>query len=415
MPRERKRKPITADTQVKNAKGEGKPYKWPVREGLYLYVDGPKGRAAKTRSWRYDYRLHGKRETLTIGLYPDISFADAMEDHGKARRLVAKGESPAKAKQAHRERQKIASQNTVKALCERWYESKADARSQSWRENARRWLEKDVYPELGGKAIQHVSIDEIEALIRRVAKERGSKSAHYLRLMLADVYSAQSRALGLGNPARDLAGILEFSKGTPKGKPMQAKHIPALIEAIENAPARKQTKLAARLLLLTFTRKRELTDATWRELDLARAEWVIPAERMKLDRSHIVPLSKQAVLCFEYLKPLAGGSEFVFPNLGSQKKPMSDTTLNHFFHEIGYGHFTPHSARSTASTILNGQGFSADAIELQLAHVERNRTRAAYNYADKMEERRRMMQQWADFLNSLESGKVVSFKAGKAA
>ncbi len=406
---------MLTDTAAKNAKPKAKPYKLADREGLYLFV-GPKSEAGKpVRSWRYDYRLNGKRETLTLGRYPELSLADAREEHAKARKLVAKGESPSKAKRAHRERQRIAGQNTVKAVCERWYESKAEARSQSWRENARRWLDQDVYPALGSKSIQHVSIDELEALVRKVAKQRGAKSAHYLRLMLADVYSEQPRALGLGNPARDLKGMLDIPRGTPKGKPMPAKHIPALIEAVEKAPARQQTKLAARLLLLTFTRKRELIECPWAELDLQRGEWVISAERMKMDRPHIVPLSKQAILCFEFLKPIAAGSAFVFPNLGSQTRPMSDTTLNKFFHDIGYGHFTPHSARSTASTILNGQGFSADAIELQLAHVERDMTRAAYNYADKMEERRRMMQQWADFLDSLEEGKVVSLRSGKAA
>lgn len=405
---------MLTDTAAKNAKAKAKPYKLTDREGLYLYVTPKSGKAKGTRSWRYDYRLNGKRETLTLGRYPELSLAEAREDHARARKQVAKGESPAKAKQAHREREKLASANTVKAACERWYESRQAARSQSWRENCRRFLDQDIYPAMGSKAIQQVSIDELELLIHRVAKERGAASAHHMRLMLADVYSEQPRSLGLGNPARDLESPPR-QKGTPKGKPLQAKHIPALIEAIERAHARQQTKLAARLLLLTFTRKTELVHAPWSELDLPRGHWEISAERMKADRPHIIPLSQQAVLCFELLKPLAAGSLFVFPNMGSQTRPMSDTTLNKFFHDIGFPHFTPHSARSTASTILNGQGFSGDAIELQLAHVERNRTRAAYNYADKLEERKRMMQQWADYIDSLHDGKVVAGRFGKAA
>jgi integrase len=151
------------------------------------------------------------------------------------------------------------------------------------------------------------------------------------------------------------------------------------------------------LLLLTFTRKLELVHAPWTEVDLDRAEWVIAAERMKMGKPHVVPLSQQALQCFKELKSLAGSSPFVFPNLGNPRRPMSGTTLNKVFHEIGWDHFTPHSARSTASTELNKQGWSADAIELQLAHTERNRVRAAYNHADRMEERRRMMQAWADY------------------
>ena len=413
------RVPISTDTQAENARHEAKPYKRAVKNhpGLYLYVAE---KPSLVRSWRYDYRIGANRETLTYGQHPDLSLADAHEAHTAARKLVARGESPAKAKQAHIERQRIANANTVKAVCERWYEGRQKDRSQSWRENCRRFLDQDVYPLVGSKAIQNVSIDELEGLIRRVAKDRGPKSAHHLRLMLADVYSEQPRELHLGNPARDLVGVTKkllknAPKGTPKGQALPTKDIPALIHAIERSTARQQTKLAARLLLLTFTRKTELVHAPWTELDLERAQWKIPAARMKADRPHIVPLSQQAVVCFQLLMPLSGGSIYVFPNLGSYTRPMSETTLNKFFHDIGFPHFTPHSARSTASTILNGQGFSADAIELQLAHVERNRTRAAYNYADKMEERIRMMQQWATFLDSLEEGNVSSIRQGKAA
>lgn len=405
---------MLTDTEAKNAKAKATARKLADREGLYLYVGAKSGSGKPARSWRYDYRLNGRRETLTLGRYPELSLADARDEHAKARKLVAKGESPAKAKQAHRERQRIANANSVKAVCERWYGAREGAKSQSWRDNARRWLDEDVYPAIGTKAIQHVTADELEGIIHKTAKERGAASAHHLRLMLADVYSEQPRGLGLGNPARDIDSPPR-QKGTPKGKPIAAKHIPALIEAIERAPARQQTKLAARLLLLTFTRKAELVRVPWAELDLPRGQWEISAERMKADRPHIVPLSQQAITCFELLKPLAAGSEFVFPNLGSQTRPMSDTTLNKFFHDIGYGHFTPHSARSTASTILNGQGFSADAVELQLAHVEKNRTRAAYNYADKLDERKRMMQSWADHIDALCSGGNVVPMKGRAA
>lgn len=204
------------------------------------------------------------------------------------------------------------------------------------------------------------------------------------------------RGLKLGNPARDVDSP-EIPKGTPRGKPLAIKDIPALLDAADRYPGRPSTKLGIRLLLLTFTRKLELVHAPWTEVDLDRAEWVIAAERMKMGKPHVVPLSQQALQCFKELKSLAGSSPFVFPNLGNPRRPMSGTTLNKVFHEIGWDHFTPHSARSTASTELNKQGWSADAIELQLAHTERNRVRAAYNHADRMEERRRMMQAWADY------------------
>ena len=160
--------------------------------------------------------------------------------------------------------------------------------------------------------------------------------------------------------------------------------------------------------MLTFARKLELINATWDEIDLDRGEWVIPAERMKMDKLHIIPLSRQGVECFEKLQPLARGSCFVFPGLGSQNKPISAGTLNKVFTQIGWGgRFTPHGARSTASTGLNAQGWSTDAIERRLAHTERDVVRAAYNHADFMDERRRMMQAWADYLDGLCAGANV--------
>jgi integrase len=161
--------------------------------------------------------------------------------------------------------------------------------------------------------------------------------------------------------------------------------------------------------MLTFVRKSELIEATWDEINLDRAEWVITTERMKMNKPHVVPLSTQALECFRKLQPLACGSRFVFPNHGDPKKPMSASTLNMVYDRIGFGggRFTPHGARATASTGLNEQGWSADAIERQLAHTERDEVRAAYNHADFMAERRRMMQHWADYIDGLCAGADV--------
>lgn len=254
-----------------------------------------------------------------------------------------------------------------------------------------------------------MSSDDVERLVRQIAEKRGAKSAHYARLMLAGVFKSLPRNLGVGNPARDVAGVLELPKGKPRGRALSAKEIPAFLEAADRYPGRTATKLAVKLLMLTFVRKRELVEAPWEELDLKRGEWVISAQRMKMAKPHIVPLSRQAVECFEKLQPLAMGSKFVFPNLGDPKRPMSGSTLNKVFDEIGYrGRFTPHGARSTASTALNAQGWNADAIERQLAHTERDLVRGAYNHFDYLEERRRMMQAWADYLDGLSAGANVT-------
>lgn len=394
---------MLTDTKARAAKPRVTPYKLTDREGLYLHVS-----KTGAKSWRFDYRLAGARETLTIGRYPDVGLGAARDALSRARVLVARGESPAKAKQHQKATARVARANTLEALAEKWYAGRKDSRSESWRDNARRWLDKDIYPLLGAKPIREISADDIERLVRRIAEKRGVKSAHYARLLVAGVFKSLPRHLGLGNPARDVAGILELPKGKPRGRALSAKEIPLFLEAVDRYQGRTATKLAVKLLMLTFVRKRELVEAPWDELDLKGGEWVITAERMKMSKPHIVPLSRQAVECFEKLQPLALSSRYVFPNLGDPKRPMSASTLNKVFDEIGYGgKFTPHGARSTASTALNAQGWSADAVERQLAHTEHDLVRAAYNHSDFLEARRRMMQAWADYLDGLRAGGAV--------
>jgi len=411
---------MLTDTKARTARATGKPRKLTDRDGLYLFIT-TKG----AKSWRYDYRVAGSRETLTIGRYPDVPLTEARNGKRKpgfisladARAMVAQGDSPAKAKQANKAQMTLARANTVQALAEKWYATRASARSASWRDLSRRWLDQDIYPALGSKPIQEVTADDVERLVRKVAEKRGANSAYAMRLTFASVYKSLPRALGLGNPARDVAGVIELPKAKPKGRALSAKEIPAFLGAADRYPGRPQTKLAIRLLMLTFPRKRELIEATWDEVDLERGEWVIPAERMKMDKPHIVPLSRQAAECFEKLKPLAFGSDYVFPNLGNPKKPMGASTLNKVFDEIGWGgKFTPHGVRATASTWLNTQGkWPGDAIERQLAHTERDLVRAAYNHADHMEQRIAMMQAWSEYIDGLCSGKIVAGNFGRAA
>jgi integrase len=398
---------MLTDTKARAARAKQKPYKLTDREGLYLFVT-----QAGAKSWRYDYRLLGARQTLTIGLYPDISLTKARDRLAEARRKVADGVSPADAKQAVKAEAKIARANTVRALGQTWYQEREKSRSRSWRDNATRFLEQDIYPAIGNTPIRDVTAEDVERLVRKVAEKRGAKSAHYMRLTLAGLFKSLPRSLNAGNPARDVGTVIELPKPKPKGRPLTPKEIPAFLEAADRYAGRPQTKLAIRLLMLTFTRKRELIEAPWEEIDFKGGQWVISTERMKMDKPHIIPLSSQAVECFKKLKQLAGDSPYVFPNIGDPKRPMSGSTLNKVFDEIGYGgRFTPHGARSTASTILNSQGWPGDAIERQLAHTERDLVRGAYNHSDFMEQREKMMQAWADYLDGIAAGaKVVNLR-----
>jgi len=394
---------MLTDTKARAAKASRKPYKLTDRDGLYLFIT-PKG----AKSWRYDYRLAGARQTLTIGRYPDVPLERARKLHQGARERVAAGVSPAEAKQAGKAQAKIARANSVQALGEGWYRGRSASRSKSWCDNAKRFLEQDIYPAIGAKPIRDVTVQDVERLVHRVEEKRGAMSAHYMRLTLSGLFKSLLKSLHIGNPARDAGTVIELPKPKPKGRPLSAKEIPAFLEAADRYPGRPQTKLAVRLLMLTFTRKRELIEALWKEIDLERGEWVISAERMKMAKPHIIPLSRQVAECLKRLKELAGDSDYVFPNLGNPHKPMGASTLNNFFEQIGYGgKFTPHGARSTASTALNSQGWSADAIERQLAHSERDLVRAAYNHSDHLQERCKMMQAWADYLDGLCSGADV--------
>ncbi len=401
-------------TAVAKSKHTIKAYKLADGGGLYLYVAPIPSRA---RSWRYDYRIAGKRETLVLGQYPDLELAEAREAHRAARKLVARGESPSQAKRVAKLSKMLQTANTFAATAEEWFDKKKGDKSASWKDNVRRWLDKEIYPAIGRKPLADVTPADVLAMMRAMSESGKPKSAEYARQVVAQVFQYAIQNLRTKfNPAREVQGAIVIP-APRKRPPLSEKELPAFLHAIDRYCGRPETKLALRLLALTFTRKSELVEAQWPELDLDGAEWRIPAERMKAAERHIVPLAPQAVEAFRQLKQINGSSEYVFPNFGRLNAPMSGSTINAAFERIGYGNgkFTPHGLRKTASTILNEQGFRSDVIERQLAHAERNKVRAAYNHAEYLPERRQMMRHWADYLDGLASGNVLSFQNGKAA
>lgn len=384
---------MLTDKAVKAAKpAQGNRYrKLADQGGLYLWctTDG-------TRSWRYDYRLAGKRKTFTIGLYPEVSLAEAREHHSDARKLVGIGQCPVLIKRRKRQAAILGVENTVKAIAEAWYAELAPHKSESWRSGHRNRLDKYIYPAMGNLPITDVEAADVLALVKGI---KFPKTAEYVRQILTRVFSFAIVNLKVKtNPAREIQGVVMVPQAVHH-KPIAAKNIPAFIDKIDGYAGRIQTKLAAKLLLLTMLRKTELTEATWDEFDLDNAVWTIPPERMKRRLEHVVPLSKQALEAFQELQPMACGSRYVFPNFGNPRKPMCASTLNVVFDRLGLD-VSPHSLRATASTILNESAkFRPDVIERQLSHIERNRIRAAYNAAEYMDERREMMQWWADVID----------------
>ncbi|MBL8527556.1 MAG: tyrosine-type recombinase/integrase [Burkholderiales bacterium] len=401
---------MLTDKAIAAAKPGSKPYKLADQGGLYLFVTPTGG-----KSWRYDYRISGRRCTLVLGRYPDVPLRSrltpegiwiegARDQHEAARALVAQGIDPAAKKKEGKVFARESAANTFPTLAKLWKGEKAARRSNTWNDNATRWL-KDAEAAFGSRPAEEITPAAVLALLEKIKAERGARSAEYARQTFAGVFAAGVRTLRVkNNPARELAGWSEMPPAR-KQRPLSVAELPAFLAAVDRYPGRPETRLALELLLLTFVRKRELTEARWSEIDFDRAIWQIEAERMKARAAHIVPLATQALNRFRELRRLAPErSPFVFPNLGNPlHKAMGASTLNVAMGRIGFAHLPPHAIRGTASTILNGAGWGRDAIERQLAHAERDKVRAAYNFADYLKERTAMMQAWADTLDELRS------------
>jgi integrase len=406
---------MLSDVAIRDAKPRTKPYKLSDEKGLYLYVTPKTARYRKgCRSWRYDYRLAGKRRTVAYGHYPDVTLADARDRHSEARRLVARGLDPVAARRKSKEEAARSAVNTFRAIAETWHAELAPHRSAVWQKNTRRWLDARIYPTIGDRPADLIEPGEILDLIRGIANEGHANSAECIRQLVSRVFRYGVRNMRCkSDPAHVCRGSIVVPPAVHH-RPLSAKELPGFLEAIESYGGRYPTIAAVRLLLLTMVRKSELLGARWGELDLDSTEplWRIPMARMKARADHLVPLAHQAAALFLEQKKFACGSGFVFPSLGRLDEHMSTTTLNRMFERLGVA-VTPHGLRATASTILNESGhFRPDVIERALAHADRDRVRASYNTAQYLPERRRMLQYWADLLDALKQNEtnVVPFR-----
>ena len=274
-----------------------------------------------------------------------------------------------------------------------------------WRAQAEAWLKNDVYPVIGERPVKDVGPADVLDAMRRF-EERGARtSAERLRSMLSRIFRYTVRNLRAdSDPAHAVKGAVTVPE-TKHHPTFKLNDLPAFLEKVEAYPGRRETYLGMRLLLITFVRKTELANAEWSEIDPDAAEWRIPARRMKTREEHVVPLSTQSVETFKELKSLSNTSQFVFPNRNDPRRPMGPSRFNDMIRAIGYtGIFSPHGARSLASTALNELGWRPDAVERQLAHAEQSKVRAAYNRAEYLDERREMMQQWADMVDAVAQG-----------
>ena len=403
--------PLT-DTRIRNAKPQEATYKLSDGGGMYLLVT-PDG----ARYWRLDYRYAGKRRTLALGVYPTVSLANARTRREEARALLAKSTDPSVIKKATKRAAKIASENTFEVIAREWVASQRNRLAPRYSALILARLEADIFPQIGSRQIVDIGAPELLEALRKVEKRGVIETARRLRQTCGQVFRyAIATGRAKDDPSPALRGALG-SPGRPRGhKAMALKEVPTFLSALEVYDGDPRTRLALRLMILTFARTTELRAARWSEFEnLEKNEplWRIPAERTKMKREHIVPLAPQAAAVLRDLRILPGSatSPCLFPS-PSREGYMSNNTMLYALYRMGYhGRATIHGFRAMASTALNEMGFRPDVIERQLAHQEQNAVRAAYNRAEYLDERRTMMDQWANYLDVLATGNIVPFKA----
>jgi integrase len=405
------------DQSIKAIQVVEKAQKFADEKGLYLYVT-PTG----LKSWRYDYRSNGKRVTVTFGRYPEVSLATARRKHLDARAALASGTDPAQQKKIQKLERRNALSNTFDNVANAWFAGKEARRSAVWRETHSLYMRRDLSPYIGRLPLSEISSETLLAVLEGARVRSGAKTADRVRRTAVQIFDYGKRKLMVSlNIARGLAGWADGDMPAKQHRAwLKASELGGFLTALDGYPGYLTTKSAAILLLLTFVRKRELIHAKWNEFDFDTNVWTVPPERMKMPTEekgrrhggHQVPLSEQTIRVLRELKPLCSGSVYLFPSNSSLDKPMNASTLNMMFKRMGYdGLLTPHGLRATASTILNESGFRGDIIERQLSHVERNEVRRAYNHAEFIDDRRAMMQYWADYIDSARTAKMNTVEA----
>ena len=392
------------DVKVRNARPTAKPYKFADERGLYLLIN------QVGKYWRFDYRFAGKRKTLALGTYPDVSLSGARSKLNDARKLLANDVDPSEYRKVQKATTIERAASSFEAVAREWIAKFAPNWSPAHGEKITTRFERDVFPWMGGRPISEVTAPLLLTVVRRIESRGATETAHRALQSCGQVMRyAVATGRAERDPSADLRGCLPPVNERHHASITEPKKIGELLRAIEGYTGSLATRCALILAPLTFVRPGELRHAEWSEFDLANAEWRIPAEKMKMRAQHIVPLSTQAVAILNELQPLTGAGRYVFPGARTNGRPMSENTVNAALRRLGYSNddMTGHGFRSMASTLLNEQGWNRDAIERQLAHAERDSVRAAYNYAEHLPERRKMMQAWANYLDGLKVGATV--------
>jgi len=390
--------PLT-DTYIKNLKYPGSPKKFFDGGGLFLFFS-----ASGNKLWRMAYRFSEKPKTLSFGEYPTVTLKDARERREEAKKLLANGIDPGEKKKAAKAEQLSEIQDTFRSVALEWHNTRTTDFTEKHRGTVMYRLEKYIFPIIGGEHIAKMEAPDILAVVRPIEQKGQNETARRMLQIISQVYRyAVITGRAKRNPAVDLHGALKPRRVKHRAAITEPAKVAQLLRDCDNYDGYFPIVCALRLAPLVFVRPTELRAAEWSEFNLEAQEWRIPAERMKMKQMHIVPLSSQAVEILRELHQFSGSGKLLFPSIRTEARPLSDATVLNALRRMGYAkdEMCTHGFRSIASTLLNELGYNRDWIERQLAHGERNDVRAAYNYAEYLPERRRMMTEWANYLDEL--------------
>jgi len=397
---------MLTNAQIKSAPSplDGrKSYKLYDGNGLYLEV------TATSKRWRFKYTIRYKENRLSLGLYPDVSLKDARDKAREFRLLLLEGIDPSQERKARKAEDRAQTKETVEIIGREWFEKFKSQWTPEHAVTVIYRMETNIFSKIGPRAIKDVEPQELLACLRRIEARGHLELARRTKQICGQVWRY---AVATGRAQRDITADLRgaIAPPIPRNFPtiVDPAKIGKLLRDMDNYPGFFITRQALRLSPIVFLRPGNLRQAEWADIDLEGASWRINGEKMKGQKArkrpdHITPLPRQAVEILKETQALSGRGRYVFPARGNSGGPMSENTVRSALRRLGYSNedIVPHGFRHMASTILNEQGWSSDAIERQLAHVEQNKVRAVYNKAEFMEERRRMMQAWADYLQHL--------------
>jgi integrase len=393
-----------SDVAIRAAKPREKAYKMFDERGLFLLVT-----TTGSKLWRFKYTFEGREKLLSFGNFPDVPLRVARDKRDEARRTLSAAEpvDPSAKRQAER----AARADTFGLIAQEWLQTKRKVLSEGTWERDNHQLTRVVGPYLGNRPIASIEAAELFSVLRRLEARGVRDTTHRVRAVVGRVFRyAIATGRAKHDISMDLRGALAPRATRNHPSITDPVKVGQLLRAIDGYEGQVATHAALRIAPYVFVRPGELRAAEWSEFNLDACEWRIPAERMKMGELHIVPLASQVVAILRELQPVTGGGRYCFPALGSGMRPLSDNTLNAALRRLGYSgdEHTAHGFRSMASTLLNEQGWHPDLIELQLAHAERNKVRAAYNKAQRLGERRTMMQAWADYIDGLKAGGQIT-------